>query len=240
MDSRRSKRKRMEPPKRLVSESVTDLADQSEEEPCSSHTVAKEMAVVHCSDGSDSDAFTGQQSTVKASTKDVSAAPTDIAALKHRTLENNALKIRIDALKDKVLYLESERDYLRIQLAEALALLKMASVKAPVISEVLTPEDAISRYKRVLEAVNKGNNKTAAYRAVGVDRKTIADTAGIAELHAVNPGIYQDIRGTLKKGETLLHFSEMCKAAIKDQHLEGKVQDLKTNGGLLSINPKGK
>ncbi|XP_034086025.1 coiled-coil domain-containing protein 106-like [Gymnodraco acuticeps] len=108
------------------------------------------------------------------------------------------------------------------------------------VSEFLTPEDAISRYKRVLEAVNKGNNKTAAYRAVGVDRKTIADTAGIAELHAVNPGIYQDIRGTLKKGETLLRFTEMCKAAIKDQHLEGKVQDLKTNGGLLSINPKGK
>nr|XP_033932862.1 uncharacterized protein LOC117440743 [Pseudochaenichthys georgianus] len=135
MDSRRSKRKRMGPPKRLVSESAKDLADQSEEEPCSSHTVAKEMAVVHCSDGSDSDAFTGQQSTVKASTKDVSAAPTAIAALKHRKLENNALKIRIDALKDKVLYLESERDYLRIQLAEALALLKMASVKAPVISE---------------------------------------------------------------------------------------------------------
>ena len=49
---------------------------------------------------------------------DVSAAPTAIAALKHRKLENNALKIRIYALKDKVLYLESERDYLRIQLAE--------------------------------------------------------------------------------------------------------------------------
>ncbi|XP_034005430.1 coiled-coil domain-containing protein 106-like [Trematomus bernacchii] len=108
------------------------------------------------------------------------------------------------------------------------------------LSEFLTPEDAITRYKRVLEAVNKGNNKTAAYRAVGVDRKTITDTAGIAELHAVNPGIFQDIRGTLKKGETLLRFSEMCKSAIKDQHLEGKVQDLKTNGGLLSINPKGK
>ncbi|XP_033974726.1 coiled-coil domain-containing protein 106-like [Trematomus bernacchii] len=116
---------------------------------------------------------------------------------------------------------------------------KMESRKR-LLSEFLTPEDAITRYKRVLEAVNKGNNKTAAYRAVGVDRKTIADTAGIAELHAVNPGIFQDIRGTLKKGETLLRFSEMCKSAIKDQHLEGKVQDLKTNGGLLSINPKGK
>ncbi|XP_033972840.1 coiled-coil domain-containing protein 106-like [Trematomus bernacchii] len=116
---------------------------------------------------------------------------------------------------------------------------KMGSRKR-LLSEFLTPEDAITRYKRVLEAVNKGNNKTAAYRAVGVDRKTIADTAGIAELHAVNPGIFQDIRGTLKKEETLLRFSEMCKSAIKDQHLEGKVQDLKTNGGLLSINPKGK
>ncbi|KAL3041057.1 hypothetical protein OYC64_011941 [Pagothenia borchgrevinki] len=109
---------------------------------------------------------------------------------------------------------------------------KMGSCKH-LLSEFLTPEDAITRYKRVLEAVNKGNNKTAAYRAVGVDRKTIADTA-------VNPGIFQDIRGTLKKGETLLRFSEMCKSAIKDQNVEGKVQDLKTNGGLLSINPKGK
>ncbi|KAL3060800.1 hypothetical protein OYC64_015193 [Pagothenia borchgrevinki] len=116
---------------------------------------------------------------------------------------------------------------------------KMGSRKR-LLSEFLTPEEAITRYKRVLEAVNKGNNKTAAYRAVGVDRKTIADTAGIAELHAVNPGIFQDIRGTLKKGETLLRFSEKCKSAIKDQHLEGKVQDLKTNGGLLSIHPKGK
>ncbi|KAK5904362.1 hypothetical protein CesoFtcFv8_005937 [Champsocephalus esox] len=75
----------MGPPKRLVSESAKDLADQSEEEPCSSHTVAKEMSVVHCSDGSDSDAFTVQQSTVKASTKDVSAALTAIAALKQTT-----------------------------------------------------------------------------------------------------------------------------------------------------------
>ncbi|KAJ4929881.1 hypothetical protein JOQ06_018901 [Pogonophryne albipinna] len=73
---------------------------------------------------------------------------------------------------------------------------------------VLSPEEAITRYKRVREAVNKGNNKTAAYRAVGVDRKTIADTAEIAELHAVNPAIFQDLRGTLKKGETLLRFSE--------------------------------
>ncbi|KAJ4946528.1 hypothetical protein JOQ06_024193 [Pogonophryne albipinna] len=116
---------------------------------------------------------------------------------------------------------------------------KMAPRKR-LLSEFLTPEEAITRYKRVLEAVNKGNKKTAAYRAVGVDRKTIADTAGIAELHAVNPGIFQDIRGTLKKGETLLRFSEKCKSAIKDQNVEGQVQDLKTNGGLLSIHPKGK
>ncbi|XP_071061398.1 ADP-ribosylation factor-like protein 6-interacting protein 4 [Pseudochaenichthys georgianus] len=66
---------------------------------------------------------------------------------------------------------------------------KAKKTKGKTAKRVLTPEDAISRYKRVLEAVNKGNNKTAAYRAVGVDRKTIADTAGIAELHAVNPGI---------------------------------------------------
>ncbi|KAL3045964.1 hypothetical protein OYC64_014090 [Pagothenia borchgrevinki] len=117
---------------------------------------------------------------------------------------------------------------------------KAKKTKGKTAKRVLTPEDAITRYKRVLEAVNKGSNKTAAYRAVGVDRKTIADTASIAELHAVNPGIFQDIRGTLKKGETLLRFSEVCKSAIKDKHLEGKVQELKMNGGLLSINPKGK
>ncbi|KAI9541425.1 hypothetical protein NQZ68_029793 [Dissostichus eleginoides] len=94
--------------------------------------------------------------------------------------------------------------------------------------------------KRVLEAVNKGKNKTAAYRAVGVDLKTITDTAGIAELDAVNPDIFREIRGTLKKGETLLRFSENCKSAIKDNNLEGKVQELKSNGGLLSIYPRGK
>ncbi|KAI4805509.1 hypothetical protein KUCAC02_010119 [Chaenocephalus aceratus] len=107
-------------------------------------------------------------------------------------------------------------------------------------SLILTPEEAITHYKRVLEAVNKGKNKTAAYRAVGVDRKTIADTAGIAELNAVNPAIFKEIRETLKNGETLLRFSENCKSAIKDHNLEGKVQNLKSNGGLLSIHPKGK
>ncbi|XP_034086642.1 uncharacterized protein LOC117555787 isoform X1 [Gymnodraco acuticeps] len=118
MKMRRSKRKNIGPPRRFLSEftAAKDSAGQPELEQPSSHTVAEETTVVHCSDGSDSDSTTGPQSTVTASNS--SAAPTAIAALKCRNRYNNALKIRRDVLKDKLLSVESERDYLRIQLAE--------------------------------------------------------------------------------------------------------------------------
>ena len=52
------------------------------------------------------------------------------------------------------------------------------------------PEDAISRYRRVLKAVSRGMSKADAYSYVGVNRKTIVDTAAIAELKEVDPESY--------------------------------------------------
>ncbi|XP_030234660.1 corepressor interacting with RBPJ 1-like [Gadus morhua] len=51
---------------------------------------------------------------------------------------------------------------------------------------VLTPEESMDRYRHVFVAVKKGMTKTEAYLKVGVDRKTLAATAAISELHAVD------------------------------------------------------
>ncbi|KAL6480089.1 hypothetical protein MHYP_G00111220 [Metynnis hypsauchen] len=65
--------------------------------------------------------------------------------------------------------------------------------------KVVMPEDAISRYRRVLKAVSKGMSKTDAYSYVGVNRKTIVDTAVIAELKKVDPESYSQIRAVFQR-----------------------------------------
>ncbi|KAG9280527.1 coiled-coil domain-containing protein 106-like [Astyanax mexicanus] len=67
--------------------------------------------------------------------------------------------------------------------------------------KVLKPEDAISRYRCVLKAVSRGMSKTDAYSYAGVNRKTIVDTAAIAELKALDPGKYFQIRAMFHKGK---------------------------------------
>lgn len=100
---------------------------------------------------------------------------------------------------------------------------------------VLTPEEAMERYQRVLLVVKKGNTKSAAYDLVGVDRKTVVDTAPISELNAADAAAYKEMRTTMRRGETLSSFSNRCKARIVLDGLEGKVEEMKKAGTLLEI-----
>ncbi|XP_036935286.1 coiled-coil domain-containing protein 106-like isoform X3 [Acanthopagrus latus] len=100
---------------------------------------------------------------------------------------------------------------------------------------VLTPEEAMERYQRVLRVVKEGHTKSAAYDLVGVDRKTIVDTAPISELNAADTAAYKEMRATMGRGETLCSFSNRCKARIFQDSLEGKVEEMKLAGKLLEI-----
>ena len=79
------------------------------------------------------------------------------------------------------------------------------------------PEDAISRYRRVLKAVSRGMSKDDVYSYVDVNRKIIVDTAAIAELQEVDPESYSQIRAVFhkgRKGHTVYDFAEQCRAAF--------------------------
>lgn len=93
----------------------------------------------------------------------------------------------------------------------------------------------MERYQRVLHVVKKGYTKSAAYDLVGVDRKTVVDTAPISELNAVDMAAYQETRVTMGRGETLASFSHRCKTRIVQDGLEGKVEEMKKAGTLLEI-----
>lgn len=93
----------------------------------------------------------------------------------------------------------------------------------------------MERYQRVLLVVKRGNTKSAAYDLVGVDRKTVVDTAPISELNAVDTAAYKEMRTTMRRGETLSSFSHRCKARIVQDGLEGKVEEMKKAGTLLEI-----
>ncbi|XP_076876100.1 uncharacterized protein LOC143525725 isoform X1 [Brachyhypopomus gauderio] len=101
------------------------------------------------------------------------------------------------------------------------------------------PEDVISRYRRVLKAVSIGMSKTDAYSYVGVNRKTIVDTAAIAELKQVDPESYHQIRAMFhkgRKGHTLYDFAEQCKSVFsKKPELKATVERMKEDGRLLDI-----
>nr|XP_046227982.1 coiled-coil domain-containing protein 106-like isoform X2 [Scatophagus argus] len=105
---------------------------------------------------------------------------------------------------------------------------------------VLTPEEAMERYRRVLQVVKEGNTKSAAYDLVGVDRKTVVDTAPISELNAVNTAAYKAMRATMTRGETLSSFSNRCKVRIVQDGLEKKVEEMKMAGTLLEIYSRAK
>lgn len=97
----------------------------------------------------------------------------------------------------------------------------------------------IQRYKQVLAAFIKKKNMSEAFRHLGIDRNTIANTASIAELHLADKDMVPLV-GTFRPGEeTLVNYAQRCTLVIdSDAELARKIDQMKTNGELLPISGK--
>lgn len=97
----------------------------------------------------------------------------------------------------------------------------------------------VHRYKQVLNAFNKRKNMSEAFRQLGIDRNTIANTASIAELHLANKDMVPLV-GQFRQGEeTLVSYAQRCTLVIEsDPELARKIDQMKASGELLPISGK--
>ncbi|XP_016886950.1 coiled-coil domain-containing protein 106-like isoform X2 [Cynoglossus semilaevis] len=97
----------------------------------------------------------------------------------------------------------------------------------------------IHRYRQVLSAYIKKKSMSEAFRHLGIDRNTIANTASIAELHLAGKDMVPLV-GTFRHGEeTLVSYAQRCTLAIdSDSDLSRRIDHMKANGELLPISGK--
>lgn len=78
-----------------------------------------------------------------------------------------------------------------------------------------------------------------AFRHLGIDRNTIANTASIAELHLAGEDVVHLV-GRFRQGEeTLVNYAQRCTMVIdRDSDLSRKIERMKANGELLPISGK--
>ncbi|XP_020489295.2 coiled-coil domain-containing protein 106 isoform X2 [Labrus bergylta] len=97
----------------------------------------------------------------------------------------------------------------------------------------------IHRYKQVLSAFIKKKNMSEAFRRLGIDRNTIANTASIAELHLAGKDMVPLV-GTFRQGEeTLVSYAQRCTLVIdSDPDLARRIDQMKANCELLPISGK--
>ncbi|KAG9267219.1 coiled-coil domain-containing protein 106-like [Astyanax mexicanus] len=96
-----------------------------------------------------------------------------------------------------------------------------------------SPEEVITRYRKVLKTFQRVRTMTEAFNRHNVDRGTIAFTAAIAELAIVDPKMYESLAAMSTK-ETLAAFSKKCAAHINEE-TKNKIEDMKAKGQLLPI-----
>ncbi|XP_062297389.1 coiled-coil domain-containing protein 106-like [Scomber scombrus] len=97
----------------------------------------------------------------------------------------------------------------------------------------------IHRYKQVLSAFIKKKSMSEAFRHLGIDRNTIANTASIAELHLAGKDMVPLV-GMFRQGEeTLVSYAQRCTLVIdSDADLSRRIDQMKANGELLPISGK--
>ncbi|XP_034022216.1 coiled-coil domain-containing protein 106-like [Thalassophryne amazonica] len=97
----------------------------------------------------------------------------------------------------------------------------------------------IHRYKQVLSAFIKKKSMSEAFRHLGIDRNTIANTASIAELHLAGEDMIPLV-GMFRQGEeTLVSYAQRCTMIIdSDAALARRIDQMKANGELLPISGK--
>lgn len=97
----------------------------------------------------------------------------------------------------------------------------------------------IQRYKQVLSAFIKKKNMSDAFRRLGIDRNTIANTASIAELHLADKDMVPLVGAFRQGDETLVSYAQRCTMVIdSDAELARKIDQMKANGELLPISGK--
>ncbi|XP_017567428.1 coiled-coil domain-containing protein 106-like [Pygocentrus nattereri] len=72
------------------------------------------------------------------------------------------------------------------------------------------PQQAVRRYRKILQQYKRGKNLHAAYKAVGVDRNTVVANAPIAELAIVAPQEYSKLLESYSRQEKLQVFAKKC------------------------------
>ncbi|KAI7790029.1 hypothetical protein IRJ41_023091, partial [Triplophysa rosa] len=123
-------------------------------------------------------------------------------------------KREIATLKEWVDVLKEERQFLQDRLKEEILEAKKTKKKKKSQPKkakkkvkklrVKTPDDSICRYNMVLEKIKKEHiSKSEAYARLGVDRNTIVYQAPIAELAAANPDLFNKLRSTFKRKDSL-------------------------------------
>ncbi|XP_056290034.1 coiled-coil domain-containing protein 106-like [Pseudoliparis swirei] len=97
----------------------------------------------------------------------------------------------------------------------------------------------IHRYKQVLSSFIKKKSMSEAFRHLGIDRNTIANTASIAELHLAGKDMVPLV-GLFRQGEeTLVSYAHRCTLVIdSDADLSRKIDHMKASGELLPISGK--
>ncbi|KAI4806781.1 hypothetical protein KUCAC02_017580 [Chaenocephalus aceratus] len=97
----------------------------------------------------------------------------------------------------------------------------------------------IHRYKQVLSSFIKKKSMSEAFRHLGIDRNTIANTACIAELHLAGKDMVPLV-GVFRQGEeTLVSYAQRCTLVIdSDADLSRRIDIMKANGELLPISGK--
>ncbi|KAL7863389.1 hypothetical protein SRHO_G00123730 [Serrasalmus rhombeus] len=95
------------------------------------------------------------------------------------------------------------------------------------------PQQAVRRYRKILQQYKRGKNLHTAYKAIGVDRNTVVASAPIAELAIVAPQEYSKL---LEGQEKLQVFAKKCMDILNnDAQLLTTVEMYKKKNKLLPL-----
>ncbi|ROI27830.1 hypothetical protein DPX16_23152 [Anabarilius grahami] len=73
------------------------------------------------------------------------------------------------------------------------------------------------------------------YHKCGVDRKTVVDTAAIAELEYCDAEAYKTLREKFHRGQKLSEFAKQCKEMCTREPLRSIIEEKKKNGMLIDL-----
>ncbi|KAL7837365.1 hypothetical protein SRHO_G00270760 [Serrasalmus rhombeus] len=98
------------------------------------------------------------------------------------------------------------------------------------------PQQAVRRYRKILQQYKRGKNLRTAYKAIGVDRNTVVASVPIAELAIVAPQEYSKLLEGYSRQEKLQVFAKKCMDILNnDAQLLTTVEMYKKKNKLLPL-----